>query len=211
MPEALNTYAPPSRRIAVSDQETTYLAANTVLKGELQLAGPGTIAGRVEGAISGENPVQVMGEGSVEGDIKGTVVDIQGTVKGNIMATELCRLGATARVSGELRAANLAIVEGACFVGQVCVGGPSMEQELRKVEAPQAARPQPPRLHSIPQASVVQEMAAASNRIASLTNQAEEIAEAASAGADAVGNVNIMQDNIQNALNRGPKIIRARS
>ena len=75
----------------MSDQETTYLAANTILKGELQLAGPGTIAGRVEGAISGENPVQVLGEGSVEGDIQGTVIDIQGSVKGNIMASQLCR------------------------------------------------------------------------------------------------------------------------
>ena len=80
----------------MSEQETTYLAPNTVLKGELQLAGPATIAGRVEGAISGDNPVQVLGEGSIEGDIHGTLVDIQGSVKGNIMATQLCRLGATA-------------------------------------------------------------------------------------------------------------------
>jgi cytoskeletal protein CcmA (bactofilin family) len=199
----------------VSEQETTYLAPNTVLKGELQLAGPGTIAGRVEGAISGNNPVQVLGDGSVEGDIQGTLVDIQGAVKGNIMASQLCRLGATARVSGELRAANLAIVEGACFVGQVCVGGPSMEQELlqQQAAAQQARhaavavvqRPVP----AAPANNVVQEMAAASNRIASLAAQATEVAGVA---ADASGaTVNVVPDNIQNSLNRAPKIIRARS
>jgi cytoskeletal protein CcmA (bactofilin family) len=198
----------------VSEQETTYLAPNTVLKGELQLAGPGTIAGRIEGAISGNNPVQVLGEGTVEGDIQGTLVDIQGSVKGNIMASQLCRLGATARVSGELRAANLAIVEGACFVGQVCVGGPAMEEELRQQQAavqqvrhvapaPQRHAPAAPANH------VMQEMAAASNRIANLAAQAHEVADVAAESSD--GTVNVVSDNIQNTLNRGPKIIRARS
>ncbi len=202
----------------MSEQETTYLAPNTVLKGELHLAGPGTIAGRIEGAISGDNPVQVLGEGTVEGDIQGTLVDIQGSVKGNIMATQLCRLGATARVSGELRAANLAIVEGACFVGQVCVGGPSMEEELRQQHAAvqqsrQAAAQRPalsPAHHaSAPANNVMHEMAAASNRIANLAAQANEVAGVATDASDA--NVNVVSDNIQNSLNRGPKIIRARS
>ena len=203
----------------MSEQETTYLAPNTVLKGELQLAGPGTIAGRIEGAISGNNPVQVLGEGSVEGDIQGTLVDIQGSVRGNIQASQLCRLGATARVSGELRAANLAIVEGACFVGQVCVGGPSMEEELRQqqaagMQARQAAAAPAPQRHA-PAAPVnqpnhvMQEMAAASNRIANLAAQANEMADVAADASEST--VNVVSDNIQNTLNRAPKIIRARS
>ena len=199
----------------MSEQETTYLAPNTVLKGELQLAGPGTIAGRIEGAITGNNAVQVLGEGTVEGDIQGTLVDIQGSVKGNIMATQLCRLGATARVSGELRAANLAIVEGACFVGQVCVGGPSMEEELRQQQAAVqqarqtvAQRPSPTHHVAAPANNVMHEMAAASNRIANLAAQANEVADVAADGSDAT--VNVVSDNIQNSLNRGPKIIRAR-
>ena len=55
----------------------------------------------------------------------------------------------------------------------------------------------------------MQEMAAASNRIANLAAQANEVAGVAADGSDA--NVNIVSDNIQNSLNRGPKIIRARS
>jgi cytoskeletal protein CcmA (bactofilin family) len=194
----------------VSEQETTYLAPNTILKGELQLAGPATIAGRIEGAITGENAVQVLGEGNVEGDIHGTLVEVQGTVKGNIIATQLCRLGATARVSGELRAANLAIVEGACFVGQVCVGGPSMEQELQQQMAAQQQARQATAVRQAPMspANVVHEMAAAANRIANMTSQTDEMSAAASGVA---GTVNVMPDNIQHSLNRGPKIIRARS
>lgn len=204
----------------MSEQETTYLAPNTVLKGELQLAGPGTIAGRIEGAISGNNPVQVLGDGVVDGDIQGSVVDIQGSVKGNIMASQLCRLGATARVSGELRAANLAIVEGACFVGQVCVGGPAMEQELLEQQAAaqqarQAVVQRPAPTHHVGAQTnnhannVMHEMAAASNRIASLAAQANEVAGVASDLSEST--VNVVPDNIQNSLNRGPKIIRARS
>lgn len=206
----------------MSEQEITYLAANTVLKGELQLAGPATIAGRVEGAITGENPVQILAGGTVEGDVQGTVLDVQGTIKGNILASQLCRLGATAKVSGELRAANLAIVEGACFVGQVCVGGPSVEQELRPaaVQPQQVPARQPvqqavqqpiQRPAHIPAQNVMQEMAAASSRIQALAAETQEMATVASASAESVpaGAVNIVQDNIENAL-RGPKIIRAR-
>jgi len=194
----------------VSEHETTYLAPNTILKGELQLAGPATIAGRIEGAITGDNAVQVVGDGSVEGDIQGSLVEVQGTVKGNIIATQLCRLGATARVSGELRAANLAIVEGACFVGQVCVGGPSMEEELQQQMAAQQKSRQTAAARQTPvsPANVVHEMAAAANRLANMTSQTDEMAETASGVA---GTVNVVSENIQNTLNRGPRIIRARS
>ncbi|HUO08757.1 MAG TPA: polymer-forming cytoskeletal protein [Phycisphaerae bacterium] len=194
----------------MSEHETTYLAPNTILKGELQLAGPATIAGRIEGAITGDNAVQVVGDGSVEGDIQGSLVEVQGTVKGNIIATQLCRLGATARVSGELRAANLAIVEGACFVGQVCVGGPSMEEELQQQMAAQQKSRQTAAARQTPvsPANVVHEMAAAANRLANMTSQTDEMAETASGVA---GTVNVVSENIQNTLNRGPRIIRARS
>ena len=69
-----------------------------------------------------EDALEVTPEGVIEGDIQGVLVDIQGTVKGNVIATRACRLGATARVNGEIRATNLSFSDGACFAGQVLVG-----------------------------------------------------------------------------------------
>ena len=105
-----------------SNVDRTVINAQTVIKGEITFAGPATVCGRIEGQIRAQDELQITEEGSVEGDIIGAVVDIQGTVKGNVTASQTTRLGANAKLIGELRAANLAISEGATFVGKVCVG-----------------------------------------------------------------------------------------
>jgi cytoskeletal protein CcmA (bactofilin family) len=103
--------------------ETTVISRRTLVKGEVYLTGPAVIGGRVEGNVVAPESLQISAEGSLEGELQGTVVDIQGKVKGNILATQACWLRPTARVAAELRATTLAIEEGACFVGPVCVGG----------------------------------------------------------------------------------------
>ncbi|HVX85792.1 MAG TPA: polymer-forming cytoskeletal protein [Phycisphaerae bacterium] len=103
--------------------ETTIISRRTLVKGEVQFTGPAIVGGRIEGNVSAPESLQITAEGSLEGDLQGTVVDIQGKVKGNIVATQACWLRPTARVAAELRATTLAIEEGACFVGPVCVGG----------------------------------------------------------------------------------------
>jgi cytoskeletal protein CcmA (bactofilin family) len=103
--------------------ETTVISRRTLVKGEVHFTGPAIIGGRVEGNVVAPESLQLTAEGSLEGDLQGTVVDIQGKVKGNIVATQACWLRPTARVAAELRATTLAIEEGACFVGPVCVGG----------------------------------------------------------------------------------------
>ncbi len=103
--------------------ETTVISRRTLVKGEVHFTGPAVIGGRIEGNVVAPESLQITAEGSLEGDLQGTVVDIQGKVKGNIVATQACWLRPTARVAAELRATTLAIEEGACFVGPVCVGG----------------------------------------------------------------------------------------
>ena len=103
-------------------QPATMIAPHTFIKGELRLDGPAVIAGHVEGNIKAADTLEIGPEGIIDGDIRGVVVAIQGTVKGNISAAQACRMGASARVAGDLCTANLAIAEGAQFIGNVCVG-----------------------------------------------------------------------------------------
>jgi len=103
--------------------ETTIISRRTLVKGEVHFTGPAIIGGRIEGTVHAPESLQVAAEGCIDGDLQGTVVDILGKVKGNILATQACWLRPTARVAAELRATTLAIEEGACFVGPVCVGG----------------------------------------------------------------------------------------
>jgi len=135
--------------VVSSGIEKTVINAQTVIKGEITFAGPAVVCGRIEGQIRAQDELQITAGGSVEGDIIGAVVDIQGTVKGNVTASQTTRLGANAKLIGELRAANLAISEGATFVGKVCVG---------EVPAPAAIDP----------------AAALQSRLASMQESAEE-------------------------------------
>jgi cytoskeletal protein CcmA (bactofilin family) len=192
--------------------ETTVIARNTFFKGELHLSGPAVIAGRVEGVILSEDSVEIAVEGHLEGDIEGALIDIHGTVKGNVVATRACRLGNSARVTGELRAANLAIAEGACFIGQVCVGG---------------AREKP----IAPAADEEEELAqsGAINRIEAMAQEVDSLADTAAGAGNAgalaptiaapvpvsvVGGgpaptVRVVNQSVQN-LQRAPRIIKAR-
>ena len=183
----------------MSQSDSTIIAPHTTIKGELHLDGPTSIGGRVEGSITANDALEIAADGLVEGDIHGVLIDILGTVNGNIFAAQACRLGASARVQGELRAANLAIAEGASFIGQVFVGPSATEGLLESSEAPVEAAPVAPTI----------------NRIEALTQQTEEIAEVAVsaqpiAAAPSGPTVRIHSQNIQNTLNRSPKIIKAR-
>jgi cytoskeletal protein CcmA (bactofilin family) len=173
--------------------ESTVIAGHSLIKGELHLSGPTVIAGRVEGAVFAEDALEIAAEGMVEGDVHGVVVDILGTVKGNVIATQACRLGPTARVAGELRAANLAIAEGACFVGQVYVGGvaPAAEEPEEQPAAPVRAHVSAPVI----------------NRLEAMAQDADEVAELAAAAAEPP--VRVHAQTVQQ-IQRSPKIIKAR-
>jgi len=107
--------------------ETTHIAKTTVIKGEVRLEGPATIAGRVEGGIFGKE-IEINPEATVQGDISCGSIELNGNVKGNVTAAKSCKLGSTARVAGEIRTANLGIAEGATFSGQVFVGATKADE-----------------------------------------------------------------------------------
>jgi cytoskeletal protein CcmA (bactofilin family) len=105
----------------LSSSPVSILGPGLLLKGEVHSTGPLQISGRIEGPILCQDAVEITPEGSVEGDIKAGTIEIQGTVEGNV-ETDVCRLGASAHLTGELRSATLAIAEGATFVGKVIIG-----------------------------------------------------------------------------------------
>ena len=192
---------------------TTFISPGTTIKGDMTFTAPVRIAGRIEGIIHAEDLLELTAEGIVEGDIHGTFVDIQGTVKGTITASKSCRLNASARINGELRAANLAISEGASFVGKVYVGGeaPDDSQEQAAEQPTRAAEPapQPIRTQFAPESptpvSVLQ------NRLEQMAVEAEQVAVAAhmSTNGQQEPQVRINTAAVQNTLNRQPRIIKA--
>ena len=105
----------------MSQADATVIAEHTSIKGNLKLDGPAVVFGRVEGSIVAEQ-LEIAPDGDIHGDIDAAVIEIHGSVRGNITASRTCRLGATANVSGQLKVAHLAVAPGAYFIGQVTIG-----------------------------------------------------------------------------------------
>jgi cytoskeletal protein CcmA (bactofilin family) len=95
--------------------------------------GPGL---KIHGVISGESDLIVEGEtngkiylagarvtvaksGKVQADIEGLEINIEGSVQGNLKASDRIRLGAASNVQGSLQTPRIAIEDGARLRGKV--------------------------------------------------------------------------------------------
>jgi cytoskeletal protein CcmA (bactofilin family) len=195
-------------------QPVTTLAPHTFIKGELQFDGPAVIAGQVQGTIKAGAPLEIAAEGVLDGDIRGTAVTIHGTVKGNVVASQACRIGATARVAGNLCTANLAIAEGAQFIGHVCVGETDMpEASAATTDAGMAGDMRPS--NAAEEAEALQAVEATITRVEKVTTRREEAASAVATtvaipAAPMMPTIQILSENVQATLHRAPRIIKAR-
>jgi cytoskeletal protein CcmA (bactofilin family) len=105
-----------------SGKLTTIIGADVQIKGDMLFSNPACILGEVEGTIIGKSEISV-GEGAVcKASIEAQVITVDGTVEGDINATERLQLNASARVTGDLVAQTMSIAEGASFVGHCRVG-----------------------------------------------------------------------------------------
>jgi cytoskeletal protein CcmA (bactofilin family) len=199
-------------------QPVTSIAPHTSIKGELRFDGPAVIAGQIQGHITAGAALEIAADGIVDGDIRGTAVTIHGTVKGSIEASQACHIGATARVAGNLCTGNLAIAEGARFIGHVCVG----EMEAPVAPAPGAGtercetddgylRPS----DAAEEAAALRAVEATITRVEKAAVRREEPAPAIPTtvtipAVSAMPTVQILSENVQAALHRAPRIIKAR-
>jgi len=77
------------------------------------------VDGGLKGTVHLEAPLEIVQGASVEADIQATVVRIAGTVTGNVSASQLVELLASAVVKGDISAPALHVVQGAKLDGQV--------------------------------------------------------------------------------------------
>jgi cytoskeletal protein CcmA (bactofilin family) len=199
-------------------QPVTSIAPHTIIKGELRLDGPAVIAGQVQGNITATAPLEIAAEGIIDGDIQGTAVTIHGTVKGSIVAAQACRLEAAARVAGDLCTTDLAIAEGARFIGHVCVGEMKVKGAGAVGAGPAASVSEAGRIRpsdAAEEAAALRAVEATMTRVEKVAARQEEPAPAFAAtvsipAAPVMPTVQILSENVQAALHRAPRIIKAR-
>lgn len=95
-----------------------YVGNGTSLTGEATFRGMLRIDGHLTGRIVSQEGTLLVGtNGQVDADIEVAVATINGTVNGDIIATERLEMGRAAHVKGNIQTPSLMIEQGAIFEG----------------------------------------------------------------------------------------------
>ncbi len=101
---------------------STVLDKECSFEGKMTFEGTVIINGKFKGEIFSDGHL-IIGEGGyVEGKVEIGSIQIQGEVRGNILAKEKIEVLAPAVVQGDISSPNLAIKEGAIFEGNCSMG-----------------------------------------------------------------------------------------
>jgi cytoskeletal protein CcmA (bactofilin family) len=99
------------------------LGAHTRILGDLQFGGglhlDGSVTGSVKPQGSGATRLVIGETGIVEGSCEAQVVELHGTVKGDIRASQRVVLGPRAKVEGNLHYGTIEMAAGATIKGKL--------------------------------------------------------------------------------------------
>ena len=104
----------------MASDATTLISQGTELSGDISFSGTLEILGTVKGNIVSEQTdarVRVLNGGSVEGDIKAAIIEVNGSIKGNIVALDRLCLEPNCTVSGNIIYCNMEMRTGAQLIG----------------------------------------------------------------------------------------------
>lgn len=106
---------------------------STVFTGDIDTAGGIRIDGTVKGKVSAGGDVTIGLEGTVEGGIKASNVNVAGKIMGNVTVSGAVQMLKGSKLAGDLAASSFAIEEGAYYKGQCIISG---SQEPPMLSAP---------------------------------------------------------------------------
>src|SRR5688572_1216406 len=98
------------------------LGQTLYFKGELSAEEDFILQGRIEGSINHTQSVTIGTDGAVVGDIHARVIIVDGSVEGDLHAVDAVHVNQTGRVTGNIFAPRVALVDGAYFSGRVDMG-----------------------------------------------------------------------------------------
>jgi cytoskeletal protein CcmA (bactofilin family) len=106
----------PSRPVAPA-RSGGLLSSGVSIKGSVKFQNELLIDGEVEGSIDSPGVLTIGKQARIRGEVKVKSVTVQGTVDGNITATERCELQAGCTLRGDIEAPRLVVDENATFFG----------------------------------------------------------------------------------------------
>lgn len=113
-----------------------FVGSGTVLTGETNFQAMLRIDGHLTGSVSSTDGTLIIGStGQVDANIQVAAAVINGTVNGDIIATERLELGRSARVAGNIQAPRLVIEDGAILEGSCSMLKAQENLEKRRTES----------------------------------------------------------------------------
>lgn len=111
----------------------------TQILGDVNSDGDMRVDGNIKGYLTSKARLVLGPTAVIEGDVKAVNIEISGEVTGNIYASELLTIKATAKISGDLISNKLIIEAGAIFNGTSKMNKP---KEASLNTSANAAKPQ---------------------------------------------------------------------
>lgn len=102
---------------------TTVIGSTIVIDGEISGEEHLIVHGTVKGRINVRDSLVVENGGLVEATVETSSITVNGTVNGDISASERAELRPNSTVVGDIRAPRILIADGASFKGNVDMGG----------------------------------------------------------------------------------------
>lgn len=121
-----------------------FVGHGTTLTGETEFSAMYRVDGHLIGTVSSETGTLIIGtNGQVDANILVAAAMINGTVNGDILATEKLHLGRTARVLGNIQSPRLIVEEGAILEGScnMLKARETQEDEVAAANAKQYEQP----------------------------------------------------------------------
>lgn len=123
----------------LSTRSVSYVGPGMHFTGEITADEGLVIEGEVEGKITSSDKNLTVGKkGQVKGDIIGNVIEVRGSIEGEIFSHELVHLYSSAVIEGTISCKRLVMDEGAQFNGSVDMnwdGSVSQKEPLKSVES----------------------------------------------------------------------------
>lgn len=127
----------PAQQLAT--RSVSYVGPGMHFTGEITADEGLVIEGEVEGKITSSDKNLTVGKkGQVKGDIIGNVIEVRGSIEGEIFSHELVHLYSSAVIEGTISCKRLVMDEGAQFNGSVDMnwdGSVSQKEPLKSVES----------------------------------------------------------------------------
>jgi cytoskeletal protein CcmA (bactofilin family) len=95
-----------------------FLSSEVSIDGDLTFRNELLIDGKVNGKINATGTLIVGKNARVRGEVRVKAVTIQGTIEGNVFASERCSLEPGATLRGDIESPRLALDENASFLGR---------------------------------------------------------------------------------------------